>query len=117
MLSYTGLATEDVPLWVQMFNIISKETSAKASIQNGQENNIEVTDRNMQEGRPETQPTNQPLPVETANQQQMEIDKLCDVADQGMYKRAHQSPSSMGRLMRPCSMPNISPVQQRMRNR
>ena len=34
-----------------------------------------------------------------------------------MYRRIHQSPSSMGRLMRPHCMPNISPVQQGMRNK
>ena len=100
-----------------MFNSIAKDTSAKTSIQNGQENNTEVTDRNMQEGIPEIQPTNRLLPVETVNQQQMEIDRLCDVADQGMYRRTHQSPSPMGRPMQPHSMPNISPVPQGMRNR
>ena len=66
-LSYMSLATEDAPLWAQMFNVIAKDTSPKISIQNGQENNTEVTDRNMQEGRPETQPTHQLLPVETVN--------------------------------------------------
>ena len=63
MLPNMSLATEDVPLLAQTFNIIAKDTSTKTSIQNGQENNTEVTDRNMQE----TQPTNQPLPIETVN--------------------------------------------------
>ena len=67
MLSYTGLAMEDVLLWAQTFNVIAKYTSMRTSIQNDLENNTEVTDRNMQEGRPETQPTNQQLPVETVN--------------------------------------------------
>ena len=64
-LSYTSLATEYVPLWAQTFNVIAKDTSTKTSIQNGQENNTEVTDRNMQGGRPQTLPTYEPLAVET----------------------------------------------------
>ena len=34
-----------------------------------------------------------------------------------MYRRTHLSPSSMDRLMTLCSIPNISPVQQKRRNR
>ena len=34
---------------------------------------------------------NQPLPGETVNWQQMEIDRLCGVTDQGIYRRIHTS--------------------------
>ena len=43
------LAMEGVLLCTQMFNITAKNTNAKASIQNDQENNTEVTNRNMQD--------------------------------------------------------------------
>ena len=62
-----------------MFNITTKNTNVKASIQNDKENNTEVTNRNTQEDRSETQPMNQPCyQFKTVNQQQMEIDRLSD---------------------------------------
>ena len=112
ILSYTSLVIEYVPLWTQTFNVTTKNINAKTSPQNDQQNNTEFSNRNINGDRPETQHINQPV-----NQQQVEIDRLCDVADQGMYRRTHHSPSSIGRLMRLLSMPNVSSVQQRMRNR
>ena len=71
----------------------------------------------MHGDRPDTLPMTQPLLIETVNQQQMKIDRLCDAADQGMYSGTHHSPSPIGRLMRLHSISNIFSVQQRMRNR
>ena len=48
---------EDVLVWTQTFNVPAENTNAKESIQNDQENNTEVTNMNIQEDRPETQPT------------------------------------------------------------
>ena len=90
----------------------NQNTNAKTSPQNDQENNTKFSDRNMHGDRPETQYINQPV-----SGQQVEIDRLFDIAYQGMYRITHHSPSSIGRPMRLCSMPAISPVDQRMRNR
>ena len=60
---------------------------------------------NTQENRAESHPTEQP--VETTTTQQVEIERLCEVADQGMYRRSHQPPSSRDR---PCSTLNVCPV-------
>ena len=111
MVSYTSLVIGDVPMWIQMFNITTKIINAKTSPQIDQENNTKSRNRNMHVDRLETQHINQ-----SVNQQQVEIDRLCDVADQGMYRRTQHSPSSLGRLMRLHSTLKVSPVQQRMRN-
>ena len=99
-------------MWVQMLNIAAKNANANTSLQNDQENNNESSNRNMHGDRPETQHINQPV-----NQQQVEIERIYDVADQAMYRRSHHSPSSISKAMRLHSTPNMSTVQQRMRNR
>ena len=60
---------------------------------------------NTQENTKEQCPTEQP--VETTNRQQSKIGRLCGVADQGMYRRLQQPPSSRDRLH---STLNVSPV-------
>ena len=59
----------------------------------------------------ESCPTEQP--VETTTKQQRKIERLCEVADQGMYRRTHQ-PSLRGR---PVSTPNVYPVHLGVENR
>ena len=51
MLCYTHLDIEDALLWIQTFNSTSVDTGSKTNIQNGQENNAEISNRN-QEVRP-----------------------------------------------------------------
>ena len=55
MLSYTSLVNEDVPMWLQMFNIITKNTNTKTCPHIDQEDNTESSNRNMHGNRPETQ--------------------------------------------------------------
>ena len=102
ILSYTSLLVEDVTLWALTFNIITKNAVANTNNQNSLGISTVV---NTQDNRAELHPTEQP--VETTTRQQREIERLCKVADQGIYRRSHQPPSSRGR---PCSIPNVSPV-------
>ena len=93
---------EDVPLWAQTFNVISKNAVANANNQNSQEISTVV---HTKDNRTESIPKEQPR--ETTTRQQRGIGTICDVTDQKMYRRSHQPPSSMGRLH---STLNISPV-------
>ena len=77
MLSYTSLVTEDIPMWMQTFNITIKNTNGKTSLQFDQENNTESINRNMHGNGPEAQHINQ-----SVNQHQVETGRLYDIADQ-----------------------------------
>ena len=88
-LSYTSLLAEDALLWGQTFNVTTKNAVANA---NSQASLAVSTVVNIQDNAAEPCPTEQS--VETTNRQQKEIERLCDIADQGMYERTHKSPSS-----------------------
>ena len=93
---------EDVPLWAQMFNIIAKDTSAETGIQVKKTTLKSLIETHKKVDK-------RPNPITSHYQLKQSTDNT--------QLRTHQAPSSMGRPMRPHNIPNIFPVQQRMRNR
>ena len=67
-------------MWIQMFNITSKNTNVKTSLQNDHENDTESSNRNTNGERPEIQHINQ-----SVNQWQVEIDRLCVIGHNHWY--------------------------------